>query len=109
VDSYSVSADVITRIELIADNSLARIFIEPMVFIAISIRIRMTAITISSSINVKPLGATVRRARWQSAGKVLRFIAIPVPLEQARSSRPFRENATTYRREREMKRSKCSF
>src|SRR5580698_9824261 len=97
------------RSELIAEVSLACFFITPMVGIAISIRIRMIAMTISSSINVKPLGgvkpfgalnvplwvpcARPRRPKILQSMDFRRLI-----MEQAEGFRPVRENATTLRR-----------
>src|SRR6185312_4522862 len=74
--------------ELMADKSLARFFSVPKVGIAISIRIRMMAMTISSSINVKPLGGVEplgclwRGTRRSGKRKALRFMGFPVPRER---------------------------
>src|ERR1017187_5994955 len=105
------------RRELIAEVSLALFFITPMVGMAMSMRMRMMAITINSSINVKPLGRRcVRLSRgrlWEPLrpfeSEDLRFMGFLCLVEQAGGSRPIRENATTYRREREMRRSKRQF
>src|ERR1039457_70461 len=84
-----------------------------MVGMAMSIRIRMMAITISNSISVKPLGRlgemlerdSVLVPRWPNRSINVRFMGFQCLVEQAGGSRPFRQNATTYRREREIGRS----
>src|SRR5580692_9461029 len=73
--------------------------------IAISMIMVMIAITISNSIRVKPLGRTGRRARLRRLSEDLQFMGFELLREQASISWPFRKNATTYRREREIQRS----
>src|ERR1019366_996853 len=86
----------------------------PMVGMAMSIRMRMMAMTMSNSISVKPSGCRCVRLSWgrlwepmrSVESEDLRFMGFLCLVEQAGGSRPIRENATTYRREREMGRSK---
>src|SRR5271157_5098634 len=103
-----------TCTELIAESWVALFFRLPTVGIAISIRMAMMAITISNSISVKPLGflpslvnggdCAPRRPRQNEN---LRFMGFQCLVEQAGRRQPIRQNATTYRRGREMGRSKA--
>jgi hypothetical protein len=88
-----------------------------MLEIASMARMVMIAITMSNSISVKPLGrGRVRlgqdrllEPRRAVESEDVRFMGFQCLVEQAGGSRPIRENATTYRREREMGRSKDGF
>src|ERR1035438_8769239 len=101
--------------ELMADKSLAFFFRLPTVGMAISIRMAMMAMTISNSISVKPLGGLQPgidlgfcASRQPRQNEILRFMEFHRLVEQAGAIGPIRENATTYRRGREMECSKDS-
>src|ERR1035438_6529028 len=89
-----------------AEVSLAFFFKLPMVGMAMSMRIRMMAMTISSSISVKPLDCLPSGApRRPRQSENLRFMEFQCLLERAGDAQPIRQNATSYRRGREMERS----
>jgi hypothetical protein len=68
-----ISAVTMACTELTAEVSLACFLIPPTVGIAISIRMRMMEITISSSIRVKPLGGAEQCTRFLREKEILLF------------------------------------
>src|ERR1700756_1409921 len=95
VDVYWVCAILMARMDCCADVSLAYRVMLPMVGMAMSMRMAMIAMTISSSISVKPLAARREEFRPWKEKKFVRFIALRALQEAGRYGGPSEKNPTT--------------